>query len=112
MRWRHFSTAQKIEHLIGLDRCYEILSWPPAGLDLLRLSLKMQVIRTILRIGAKAMLDGTFAREVARERNRPRVLAALLRRVQELDRVQEVRGKPPAEGARCENYGLALANCG
>jgi hypothetical protein len=25
--WRHFSTAQKIEHLIGLDRCYEILSW-------------------------------------------------------------------------------------
>jgi hypothetical protein len=25
--WRHFSAAQKIEHLIGLDRCYEILSW-------------------------------------------------------------------------------------
>jgi hypothetical protein len=31
--WRHFSTAEKIEHLIGLDRCYEILSWPRAGLD-------------------------------------------------------------------------------
>jgi hypothetical protein len=30
-RWRHFSTAQKIEHLVGLDRCYEILSWPLAG---------------------------------------------------------------------------------
>jgi hypothetical protein len=29
--WRHFSAAQKIEHLIGLDRCYEILSWPWAG---------------------------------------------------------------------------------
>jgi hypothetical protein len=25
--WRHFSTAEKIEDLIGLDRCYEILSW-------------------------------------------------------------------------------------
>jgi hypothetical protein len=24
-RWRHFSTAEKIEHLIGLDRCREIL---------------------------------------------------------------------------------------
>ena len=31
--WRHFSPAQKIEHLIGLDRCHEILSWSPAGLD-------------------------------------------------------------------------------
>ena len=25
--WRHFTTEQKIEHLIGLDRCHEILSW-------------------------------------------------------------------------------------
>ena len=24
--WRHFTTAEKIEHLIGLDRCHEILS--------------------------------------------------------------------------------------
>jgi hypothetical protein len=31
--WRHFSVAQKIEHLIGFDRCYEILSWPPSELD-------------------------------------------------------------------------------
>jgi len=30
-RWRHFSTAEKIEHLIGLDRCDEILS---SGLSL------------------------------------------------------------------------------
>jgi hypothetical protein len=29
--WRHFSAARKIEHLIGLDRCYQILSWPCAG---------------------------------------------------------------------------------
>ena len=28
--WRHFTTAQKIEHLIGLDRCYEI---PVVGVD-------------------------------------------------------------------------------
>jgi hypothetical protein len=28
--WRHFSVAQKIEHLIGLDRCYEI---PVVGVD-------------------------------------------------------------------------------
>jgi hypothetical protein len=57
--WRHFSAAQKIEHLIGLDRCYEILSWPLAGLDPLRLSIKVQVIRVVFRICAKAMLDGT-----------------------------------------------------
>jgi hypothetical protein len=37
--WRHFSAAQKIEHLIGLDRCYEILSWGPiTELDPLRRS--------------------------------------------------------------------------
>jgi hypothetical protein len=27
--WRHFSAAEKIEHLIGLDRCREILSCRP-----------------------------------------------------------------------------------
>jgi hypothetical protein len=31
--WRHWSPAEKIKHLIGLDRCYEILSWPIAELD-------------------------------------------------------------------------------
>jgi hypothetical protein len=37
--WRHFTTAQKIEHLIGLDRGSEILSWGPiTELDPLRLS--------------------------------------------------------------------------
>jgi len=25
--WRHFTTAQKIDYLIGLDYCREILSW-------------------------------------------------------------------------------------
>ena len=28
--WRNLSVAQKIDHLIGLDRCYEILSWGPS----------------------------------------------------------------------------------
>jgi hypothetical protein len=75
--WRHFSAAQKIEHLIGLDRCYEILSWPWAGLDPLRRSIQMQVIRVLLRIGIKAMLDGTLGREAARERTRDAELARL-----------------------------------
>jgi hypothetical protein len=63
--WRHFSPAKKIEHLIGLDRCHEILSWPLDGLDPLRLSLKMQVIRIVLRICMKAMLEGKLGRERA-----------------------------------------------
>ena len=44
--WRHFTTAQKIEHLIGLDRYEEILSWGPmTDLDALRRSFQMQVVR-------------------------------------------------------------------
>jgi hypothetical protein len=50
---RHFSAAEKIEHLIGLDRCYEILSWPSAGLDRVRLSMKAQVVRIILIIAGR-----------------------------------------------------------
>src|SRR6516162_6991642 len=49
--WRHFTTAQKIEHLIGLDRCYEILSWPWAGLDPVRCSMQLQVMRVLWSIG-------------------------------------------------------------
>jgi hypothetical protein len=26
--WRHFSPVQQIEHLIGMDHCYKVLSWP------------------------------------------------------------------------------------
>src|SRR5215831_16390920 len=79
--WRHFSAAQKIEHLIGLDRCYEIVSWPWAVLDPLRRSMQMQVIRVLLPIGIKAALDGSLDREIARERNRAAVLEALDRKV-------------------------------
>ena len=71
--WRHFSAAKKIEHLIGLDRCHEVLSWPLDGLDPLRLSLKMHVIRIVLRICMKAMLEG----KLGRERDRDRVLEKL-----------------------------------
>jgi hypothetical protein len=79
-RWRHFSTADKIEHLIGLDRCYEILSWwHITELDPLRCSFQMQVMRILLRIGVKAVLDGTLAREAARERDRERLLAEMAR---------------------------------
>ena len=79
--WRHFTTAQKIEHLIGLDRCEEILSWGPiTELDPLRLSFQMQVINVFLRIGLKAALDGTLACEAARERERERILSDLTRR--------------------------------
>jgi hypothetical protein len=79
--WRHFTTAEKIEHLIGLDRCSEILFWGPiTELDPLRLSFQMQVIRVLLKIGVKAALDGTLAREAARERDRERLLTELARR--------------------------------
>jgi hypothetical protein len=57
--WRHFTAGQKIEHLISLDRCcHEILSWEPiTELDSVRLSFQMQVMRILLRIGLKAVLD-------------------------------------------------------
>jgi len=77
--WRHFSAAQKIEHLIGLDRCYEILSWPWAGLDPLRRSMQIQVIRVLLPIGIKALLDGSLGRDAAYENNRVAVLEELAR---------------------------------
>ena len=80
--WRHFTTAEKIEHLIGLDRCEEILSWgrPITELDPLRLSFQMQVMRVFLRIGVKAMFDGSLDREAARERERDRLLSEMTRR--------------------------------
>ena len=78
--WRYFSAAQKIEHLIGLDRCYEILSWRPiTDLDPLRRSMQMQVMRVLLPIGIKAVLDGSLDRDLARERDRAALLEELAR---------------------------------
>jgi hypothetical protein len=64
-RWRHFSKAEKIEHLLGmsLDEIHEILSCPIGELDPFRLSVRMQVIRVVIMIGGKAYLDGTLDRE-------------------------------------------------
>jgi hypothetical protein len=77
--WRHWSPAEKIEHLLGmtLDDMAEILSWPIAELNPFRLSMKLQVIRIIFAIGAKALLDGKLGREAARERDRERALEKL-----------------------------------
>jgi hypothetical protein len=81
--WRHFSPADKIKHLLGmpLDRALEIISWPLAGLDPMRVSLKVQVIRIIVLIAGKALLDGSLDCQIVRARERD---AALARMVSEL----------------------------
>jgi hypothetical protein len=40
----------------------------------------MQVIRVLLKIGLKAVLDGTLDREAALERDRDRILSEMTRR--------------------------------
>jgi hypothetical protein len=80
---RRFSTADKIKHLLGmsLDQVRDIVSWPRAELDPLRLSLQVQVTRIVAKIAGKALLDGSLDREIVRERERD---AALARMVSEL----------------------------
>jgi hypothetical protein len=43
-------------------RCWEILSWPSAGLDRARLSMKVQVVRIILMIASKTLFNGSLDR--------------------------------------------------
>jgi hypothetical protein len=45
--WRHWSSAEKVEHLLGmsLDQMHDILSWQAAELDPYRLSVQCQVMR-------------------------------------------------------------------
>jgi len=76
-----FLGSETIEHLIGLNRWNEILSWTLTGLDPLRLSMKVQVICIVFQICAKAMFDGSLAREAAGERERPRRLARLMQKL-------------------------------
>jgi len=78
-RWRHFSAEEKIEHLLGmsLDDMAETMSWPIAERDPFRLSVKLQVIRIVFAIGAKALLDGKLGREAAREGDRQCALEEL-----------------------------------
>jgi hypothetical protein len=64
--------------LIGLDRCYEILSWGSiTDLHPLRRSFQWQVMRVLLSIGIKAALDGSLDRELERDRNRGAALDEL-----------------------------------
>ena len=81
--WRHWSPAEKIEHLLGmsLDRCYEILSWPMTDLDPFRFSVWVQVWRVVFTIGIKAYLDRSLDRAAGRERDRQGVLEELARRL-------------------------------
>jgi hypothetical protein len=67
------SPGEKIERLLNmpLDRAAEILTWPMAELDPLRLSLRMQVWRIVFMIGMKAMLEGKLGRERALDRLSP-----------------------------------------
>jgi hypothetical protein len=43
--------------------------------------MRMQVIRVLLRIGIKALLDGTLGREAARQRNCDAVLEEIARKL-------------------------------
>jgi len=52
-------------------------------LDPRRRSFQMQVIRVLLKIGVKAMLDGRLGREAARERDLERIFGELLRGFEE-----------------------------
>jgi|SRR5215471_6762547 len=80
--WRHFSAAQKVDHLIGPDRCYQILSWGSYNdLDPLRQSFQLQVIRVLLAIALKAALDGSLDRELERDRTRAAALNELARKL-------------------------------
>jgi hypothetical protein len=50
-QWRALSPGEKVERLLNmpLDRAAEILTWPLAELDPLRLSLRMQVSHIVFR---------------------------------------------------------------
>ena len=75
------SGRAKLERLFGmsLDDLYQIMSWPIGELDPFRLSVRMQVTRTVFTICMKACLDGRLGREAARERDRQRIIEELAR---------------------------------
>jgi hypothetical protein len=80
--WRGLGPGEKIERQLGmsLERANEIMSWPLARCDPAQLAVQMQVCRVVFTISMKAHLDGTLAREAARERNRERLLEELAQR--------------------------------
>jgi hypothetical protein len=85
--WRALGPGEKLERLSGmsLDDLYEILSWPIGELDPFRLSVRVQVTRVVFTICLKAVLDGRLGRDAARERNRERILAKLVRDLRPAD---------------------------
>jgi hypothetical protein len=82
-QWRALSPDEKIERLLNipLDRAAEILTWPLAELDPLRLSLRMQVSRIVFMIGMKAWREGKLGRECAPLRAPDPALEKLLLRL-------------------------------
>jgi hypothetical protein len=80
---------------MSLDRAHEILSWRVSELDSQRLNVLEQVLRIILMIGVRALLDGRLGREAARNRDRERILrrARAARRPQALVTPRPVRAK-------------------
>jgi hypothetical protein len=52
----------------------------PSELDRLRLSVQVQVLRVILMVGTRALLDGKLGREAARQRNHAAILDEIARR--------------------------------
>jgi hypothetical protein len=79
--WRALGPAEKIERLfdMSLDDLYEIMSWTIGELDPFRLSVRIQATRVVFTICLKAVLDGRLSREAARERDRERLLAEMMR---------------------------------
>jgi hypothetical protein len=93
--WRHFSLAAKIEHLIGLDRAVAILSWGPIDkLDLLRRSYQVQVMRIVLSIAGKAMVEGKLDRDAARERNREEAIERFRQAMERAVAARNARDEP------------------
>jgi len=89
--WRALGPAEKLERLFGmsLDDLYKIMSWEPiAELDPFRLSVRVQVTRTVFTICMKPFLDGRLGRAAALERDRERILDEFLRNM-ESDRRSE-----------------------
>jgi len=73
--WNRWSTADKVEHLLGLslDRIHEYLSWPAHDLDPDRLAAQTQVIRVVAMVAAKV------GEEARRECTRDAVLGEMAR---------------------------------
>ena len=63
--WNRWSTAEKVEHLLGmsLERMHDYLSWPADGLDPYRLAAQAQVIRVVAMVAAKVGVEARRARD-------------------------------------------------